>query len=118
MAMVFVLSLGLISVSMGLEGSTRPNFYRIAKLRLQVYPVVSGVVMIIAEINASKNNSIKSGLERSSAVKNACCSCREPGFGSQHPQVDTELSVTAGPGDLTPFFWPPSHVSKTLMPIK
>lgn len=38
------------------------------------------------------------------AVKNIYCSCRRPGFESQHPQGRLELLVTLVPGYPMPFF--------------
>lgn len=35
-------------------------------------------------------------------VKNACCSCGRPGFGSELPQANSELSPTLVPGALKP----------------
>lgn len=44
-----------------------------------------------------------------SAVKNACCFCRVPGFGSQHPnQTAHKPPVIAVPWDLTPLLIPKS----------
>ena len=38
--------------------------------------------------------------ERCLAVKNTCCSCRGPGFGSQHPHWTVHNFMRLVPGDL------------------